>query len=338
LGIGGAGGVFGTGGSSVGSGGSEVGTGGTGPNGRGGSAGAAGVGGSAGSGTTGGASGVGIGGTAGSAGTTGSAGTGVGGAGGGFIRGPAPTVDSASNRGTYTVQTYTSGFRNGPDYADATIHYPTNAEAPFAAVAVVPGYLSLQSSIQTWGPFLASHGIVTMTIGTNSTSDPPATRSRALLDALETLKTENGRSGGQLMGKLDTSRLGLMGWSMGGGGTLISVNAHPELKAAVTLCAWSPGTPFTNNKVPTLLFASLGDPLAGGQSQGFYTSIPQTTPKMLIEVPGGDHYFANNPAGANRQVGRYGLSWMKVFLEGDERYRQFLKTPPTGTTAFQSNL
>ena len=62
------------------------------------------------------------------------------------------------------------------------------------------------------------------------------------------------------------------------------------------------------------------------------------TPKMMIEMPGGDHFFANNPAGSNRQVGRYGLSWMKVFLEGDERYRQFLKTPPTGTTAFQSNL
>jgi hypothetical protein len=42
------------------------------------------------------------------------------------------------------------------------------------------------------------------------------------------------------------------------------------------------------------------------------------------EVAGGPHDIANNPASADGEIGRYGLSWLKVFLEGDERYRQFL--------------
>jgi hypothetical protein len=37
-------------------------------------------------------------------------------------------------------------------------------------------------------------------------------------------------------------------------------------------------------------------------------------------------------------IGRYGLSWMKVFLQGDERYRQFLQQMPSGTTDFASNV
>jgi hypothetical protein len=30
---------------------------------------------------------------------------------------------------------------------------------------IIPSYISYQSSIQNWSPFLASHGIVCMTIG-----------------------------------------------------------------------------------------------------------------------------------------------------------------------------
>jgi len=106
----------------------------------------------------------------------------------------------------------------------------------------------------------------------------------------------------------------------------------------MALCPWSPGGRFTRDQVPTLLFASSGDPLAGGQSQGFYTSIPESTPKMLFEWGVADHFMANAPTGAANQVGRYGLSWLKVFLVGDERYRQFLEQPCDGCTDFRTNL
>jgi hypothetical protein len=59
---------------------------------------------------------------------------------------------------------------------------------------------------------------------------------------------------------------------------------------------------------------------------------------MLFEVLGGSHSYANNPTGASGQVGRYGLSWVKIFLEGDERYRQFLLQTPTGTSDFRTNI
>ena len=80
------------------------------------------------------------------------------------------------------------------------------------------------------------------------------------------------------------------------------------------------------------------DILAGGQSQGFFDSIPESTPKMLFEVAGGPHDIANDPSSANGEIGRYGLSWMKVFLEGDERYRQFLLETPSSESDFRDNL
>jgi dienelactone hydrolase len=163
-------------------------------------------------------------------------------------------------------------------------------------------------------------------------------RARALLDALDTLRAEDERPGGPLEGAMALDRLGVMGWSMGGGGTLIAANENPELRAAVSFAAWSPGVQFSDNRVPALMLAGSADPLAGGQSQGFFESMPETTPKMLFEVAGGPHDIANDPRSAEGEIGRYGLSWLKVFLEGDERFRRFLLDTPSRQSDFRSNL
>ncbi|MET0343722.1 MAG: hypothetical protein ABW252_22100 [Polyangiales bacterium] len=256
-----------------------------------------------------------------------------------MVRGDAPTGQSIlQRRGPYNPGRYTAGLRNGPAYADQTMHYPTNAEPPYAAISIVPGFVSPQSSIINWGPFLASHGIVVLTIGTNSTLDQPPARERALLDALETIKAENNRPGSPLNGKLDLSRLAVGGWSMGGGGTLNAIQKNPQLKAGMAICPWNPGVPYSRITVPTLLFSGTLDALAAGQGPGFYRSIPSSTPKVSWEVAGADHFYANDPAGRSGWVGAYGLSFLKTFLEGDDRYRQFLSVRGPSTATFESNV
>lgn len=249
--------------------------------------------------------------------------------GAGSMRGPDPTTASASTAGPFTVESYVDGYEDSPFYLDGTIWYPSDAEPPFAGVAVVPGFVSPQASTAPWGPYLASHGFVSITIGTNTGADPPEVRSEALLAALDTLRAEHVRAGSPLEGKIDESRFAIMGWSMGGGGALIASSTHPELKAAITLAAWRPAGLFNTSTVPTLLFAATTDPLAAGQSQGFYASIPETTPKLLIEVVSADHWLFNDPNNLGGEIGRFGLSWLKVFVEGDERYREFIDTMPT---------
>ena len=74
---------------------------------------------------------------------------------------------------------------------------------------IVPGFASPESSIQDWGPFYASHGIVAMTIGTNHLLEQPAGRgAAALLDAIVSLRAEHTRSSSPLEGWLDLDRIG----------------------------------------------------------------------------------------------------------------------------------
>ena len=174
--------------------------------------------------------------------------------GGAIVRGDQPAPEFLlARKGPYQVQRYTAGLRNGPAYGSQTMNIPVGAEPPYASIAIVPGFMSAESSIGNWGPFLASHGIVALTIGTNTLMDQPPARERALIDALETIKNENRRAGSPLNGKLDLSRLAVGGWSMGGGGTLNAIQAHPELKAGMAMCPWNPGVPYSRNRVPALM-------------------------------------------------------------------------------------
>jgi dienelactone hydrolase len=265
------------------------------------------------------------------------------GGGGPYMRGPEPTAEALTKDGTYKVENTTKqgagGFRDGPDFAEATLWWPSDATPPFASVAVVPGWVSTEADIRTWGPYLASYGLVVLTIGTNSpATDQPPERAKALLDALESIRQENTRADGPLKGKLDLTRQATMGWSMGGGGSLLAGEQTPSLKAVISMCGWNPGYNYSKVKVPALMFASKGDSLAGGQSQGFYDSIPNTTPKELWEVDGGNHFFFNTPKANNGIVGRYGLSWLKVYLEGDPRYKTFIMQMPASKTEFRTNV
>lgn len=244
-------------------------------------------------------------------------------------------------QGPYSVKSYTDGFKKGVSYGGGTIYYPDAADAkpPFGCVIVVPGFTAYQNSIMNWGPFLASNGIVTMTIDTLTTADQPDQRSGELLDALNDCVNENERSDSPLMGKIDKNVTGLIGWSMGGGGTLIAASQTPTLKAAIGLCAWGPHSG-EMDKVPVLMFEGTADTLAAGMSDPYYAAVPDSTPKMLFETLGADHFYANDPASEMGIIGLYGLSWMKVFLEGDMRYKQFLTaSPPAITTPnFKTNV
>ena len=97
----------------------------------------------------------------------------------GYERGPAPTESFLeASSGPYSVRTdrvssLVGGFGGG------TIHYPTGTSGTMGAVVVIPGFVSAESSIEWWGPKLASHGFVVMTIDTNSGFDqPPSTQGR----------------------------------------------------------------------------------------------------------------------------------------------------------------
>ncbi len=236
------------------------------------------------------------------------------------------TDQSLAAVGPYPIDTLfeVDGLRDGPDYAGATIYYPTGLTYPRASIVIVPGFFATEADIKEWGPFLASHGIITMTIGTNNLWDQPAIRANALIDGIETLKQENTRTDSPLSGMVDTDKFAVAGWSMGGGGAQLAAVLDPSIKAVMAFCPWlDPSTtPILNHSVPVLIFSGEDDPTAPpvDHANVHYAETPNQTEKVLFEIADGLHDVANTPTGANGEVGKLGLAWLQRYLIGNYCY------------------
>jgi pimeloyl-ACP methyl ester carboxylesterase len=217
--------------------------------------------------------------------------------------------------------------RNGSFQTDSiradtgTLFYPTDAEPPFAALAIAAGFLNTGAEILDWGEFFASHGIVTM-VTTTTGADFPDVRATKLAASIEELKSLNAESDSPLSGKL-SGRYGTSGYSMGGGGTTITASKDKTLLSSVGLAPWAPvGQGITT---PTLLMCGSTDGTAPcSMAEGAYEQIPETTPKMLVVLPGIGHLTWLGGPTAPGLGGAFALGFMKLFLEGDERWRSVL--------------
>ncbi|MFH8293677.1 alpha/beta hydrolase family protein [Streptomyces sp. NPDC018059] len=246
-------------------------------------------------------------------------------------RGPAPTpasIEAAS--GPYAVSRASVPAYSVTGFGGGTIYYPTTtAEGRFGAVAISPGYTARQSSIAWLGPRLASQGFVVFTIDTNSTYDQPAGRGRQLLAALDYLTQRSS-----VRDRVDATRLGVMGHSMGGGGTLEAAKSRPSLQAAIPLTGWNLDKTWPELRTPTLVIGADGDTVApvSSHSEPFYQNMPSSLDRAYLELNGATHITPNF---SNTTIAKYSIAWLKRFIDDDTRYEQFLCPPPRPNSAIR---
>ena len=242
-----------------------------------------------------------------------------------YERGPDPTESSIeAPRGSFSTSDDTVSRAAVSGFGGGTIYYPTDSSQTYGGVAIAPGYTASQSSMAWFGPRLASQGFVVFTIDTLTTSDQPGSRARQLKAALTYLTTQSSQKS-----LVDPERLGVMGHSMGGGGTLEAAAADPSLKAAIPLTPWDTTKNFSGITTPTLIVGAQNDSVASVRSHAepFYESIPESTSKAYLELRGASHFAPNT---SNTTIAKYSISWLKRFIDDDTRYDQFL-CPAPGT-------
>jgi predicted dienelactone hydrolase len=243
-----------------------------------------------------------------------------------YERGPAPTTSSIeASRGSFAISQLTVARSAVTGFGGGTVYYPTSTTAgTFGAVAISPGFTASQSSVAWLGPRLASQGFVVITIDTLSTLDQPDSRGTQLLAALDYLtKTSSVRT------RIDSTRLGVMGHSMGGGGSLSASRTRPALQAAIPMTPYHGTKSWTTVRVPTLIIGAENDSVApvASHSEPFYTSLSAAPDKAYLELNNASH---SAPTSTNVTVAKYSISWLKRFIDNDTRYDQFLCPAPSG--------
>ncbi|WP_158883928.1 alpha/beta fold hydrolase [Amycolatopsis anabasis] len=241
-----------------------------------------------------------------------------------YERGPAPTRQSVeAPRGPFATKTIAVPAGSVPGVAAGTIYYPTDtSQGTFGAVAIAPGFTEGQWAISWYGERLASQGFVVYTIDTLTPLDFPDARADQLLAALDYLTKSSA-----VKDRVDATRLGVMGHSMGGGGSLSASLKRPQLQAAIPLAPWHLTQDWSSDQVPTLIIGAESDFIApvGAHAEPFYGKLPASLDKAYLEMKGADHFVTNSP---NTVIAKFAISWLKRFIDNDTRYEQFLCPPP----------
>ena len=84
--------------------------------------------------------------------------------------------------------------------------------------------------------------------------------------------------------------------------------------------------------MPTLIVGAEADTVAPVATHAipFYTSLNATSEKAYVELAGATHFAPNS---SNTTIARYAISWLKEFVDNDDRYEQFLCGAGAGTEA-----
>ena len=244
-------------------------------------------------------------------------------------QGPYPTTGSVeANMGPFSISSVSvpwtvSGFGGG------TIYYPSSGTTgSLGAIALIPGFLGPEWTISAWGERLASHGFIVITVATNAVTDQPDSRATQLSRALDHVIIESGSTSSPIYGMVDPNRLGAMGISMGGGGTL-KLTSDRTLSAAVPMVPWYLGfNDFESIDTPTLIIGCENDTIApvALHSIPFYNAISDDVDKAYLEMNNGSHGCVAGLTNVDI-LGKYAVSWMKRFIDNDQRYDQFLCGP-----------
>nr|WP_317797089.1 alpha/beta hydrolase [Actinoplanes sichuanensis] len=241
-----------------------------------------------------------------------------------FPKGPAPSNSSIEAvRGPFTT-TQTSVSRLAVSgFGGGDIYYPTDTSAgTFGAVVIAPGYTAYKSSMAWLAPRIASQGFVVFNIDTLTTGDQPDSRGRQLLAAADYLTGSSS-----VRTRIDRTRVAVVGHSMGGGGTLEASRSRPSLQAAIPLTPWNLTKSWTGNTVPTLVVGADGDTVApvATHAEPFYQSLPASPGKAYLELNNATHFAPNS---ANTTIAKFSIAWLKVFVDNDARYQQFVCPGP----------
>lgn len=212
-------------------------------------------------------------------------------------------------------------------FGGATIYYPSNVEPTFGALAIAPGFGNEQSHIDWYGPRIASHGFVVILIDTNSVWDIPDQRGEQLIAALDYLTMDSA-----VKDVVDAKRLAVMGYSFGGGGVIHATRLRPTLKAAIPLAMWFWDNDQSGSTVPTLLISCENDDIDNEAHTGMvYATLPESTPKAMLEIAGGDHQCVASVGPTDHEkttIARMIISFLTRHVDGDGRYVQFICPEP----------
>ncbi len=262
----------------------------------------------------------------------------------------------------FSYLTESDGLRNGPNYTDGLLYYPSEGSPPYKSIIFTPGWGGGSTTMTGWAEYFASYGFIAMAIGPNDVeNDSHQMRAEGLLDAIETVIQEGERENSPIFGNVDPDKFIVSGYSIGGGASQVAlVLDHPlveeSIVGAIALnptiiledCDLCSGNEYCICLVPEMLEHNKPTMIVAGQNelqdlpdydgllgQDIYDNTPEATTKILYEIASSGHSAAEASAGT---VHEKMLQWMNYLLLEDASYCDSLMVFPDDASLYVTTL
>lgn len=264
-----------------------------------------------------------------------------------------PTPDpSVLGKCSYrTIDNISIPTNEGSSIDDLTYRIPyTNISTPLKTVIIQPGFFARTSRMDDLQNMLASHGYLVIGVNNDSHFNLITTELTpykvSFEETIKHILDENSRDTSLLFTLIDTNAIALCGHSMGGGGVFLTMNDTLSLSSKVikTAVAMNPfGTNRGENiEVPFMAFACENDEVFNPFMPG-HTSKPESvyscfetirfsTEKLFMNYADLDHNAVCDfnlflPTSGKTDLFYASIvSWFKVHLSDDLRYRDYLES------------
>lgn len=215
----------------------------------------------------------------------------------------------------YQVVSYSEGIVN-KGYNSSILFYPENKLGKLPVVIVMHGWLGSKEKMSWIAEELAEHGFAAIAISASNYKNVftnPKDWVQNYRNAIESVQEENKRVGSPLFDKLDTTKISIVGHSMGGGGALYYADKNEfNLKSVVALAPYSlairkPGATITS---PTLIIAGGRDMLALPIMTKAFYKTNNSNPKDYIFYDKVGHNDFEKGGKFHDEIGADVVSWL----------------------------
>jgi predicted dienelactone hydrolase len=200
-------------------------------------------------------------------------------------------------------------------------------------VTFTGGITNVKEQVAWLADHVVTYGFVLIVMTpTNNMSVTTDVWKNAMLGGLDMLESENNRPSSPIYNLVDTNRLGIMGFSMGGGGTLKAANAvGSRIKTALSLAPHEdPVDPsmYTNISVPTVVTTGTNDSICPRDSvKAIFDCLPDDLERLFVNFTDAHHVDWMDLLGDATTHDRFKtfvVAWLKYYLEGDPSYETYL--------------
>ena len=214
-------------------------------------------------------------------------------------------------------------------YASARISYPCGLRERAPAVTLTGGYTNIKEQMYWLADHLTSHGFIVITITPYNIFGTPPVWEDAHKAGYRELLAQDSSWWSPLRNRVDRNQMGLLGYSMGGGGALLAAaDLGERVKAVGGLSPYldyrSPD--YSEISAATLLLGgSLDFTATPGAVHSYYQQLPTNTTAAIGILRGLNHLDWANLIGSGGSMKNRGrilvTAWLKLQLGGDQTVR-----------------